>query len=203
MEISDPNGDQSSPWYVTNGLLVSEMIVGRVQIGDNLFEPREPAQVNVAGDQGDPSGPTYASFSALLDEPPLPFDQPVVQRIARDGSVTSDDALASYGVTVAQIDDTTGHAIAAPFWELMNAEGPIVIDGQLQEGALFPDPVFASGRPITEAYWATVSVGGTPQDVLVQCFERRCLTYTPGNPEGWKVEAGNVGQHYREWRYGG
>ena len=34
----------------------------------------------------------------------------------------------------------------------------------------------------------------------MQCFERRCLTYTPGNPEGFVVEAGNVGQHYYEWR---
>src|SRR5690606_18565814 len=30
---------------------------------------------------------------------------------------------------------------------------------------------------------------------------RRCLTYTPDNPPGWQVEAGNVGQHYYEWRY--
>ncbi|MEZ4520625.1 MAG: hypothetical protein R3A46_03120 [Thermomicrobiales bacterium] len=35
----------------------------------------------------------------------------------------------------------------------------------------------------------------------MQCFERRCLTYTPGNPEGFIVEAGNVGQHYYSWRY--
>ena len=37
----------------------------------------------------------------------------------------------------------------------------------------------------------------------MQCFERRCLTYTPANPAGWQVEAGNVGQHYYQWRYGG
>jgi hypothetical protein len=47
-----------------------------------------------------------------------------------------------------------------------------------------------------------VQVAGTPTDVLLQCFERRCLTYTPGNPDGWQVEAGNVGRHYYEWRYG-
>src|SRR5690606_17816352 len=46
-----------------------------------------------------------------------------------------------------------------------------------------------------------VKVGGTYQDVLMQCFERRCLTYNPANPAGWKVEAGNVGQHYHYWRY--
>jgi hypothetical protein len=38
--------------------------------------------------------------------------------------------------------------------------------------------------------------------VLLQCFERRCLTYAPDNPPGWQVEAGNVGQHYHAWRYG-
>jgi glucose/arabinose dehydrogenase len=201
MEISDPGGDQSSPWYVTNGLLVSEMIVGRVQIGDNLFEPREPAQVNVAGDQGDPDGPTYASFSGLLQAPPLPFDQPIIQQIASDGSVSSDDSLASYGVMIEHVDAVTGHAIAGPFWQFMTSSGPILVDGQLQEGTLFPDPVFATGRPITEPYWAEVAVGGIEQLVLVQCFERRCLTYTPDNPAGWQVEAGNVGRHYYEWRY--
>jgi len=35
----------------------------------------------------------------------------------------------------------------------------------------------------------------------VQVFERRVLTYTPSNPSGWQVEAGNVGQHYYAWRY--
>ena len=44
-------------------------------------------------------------------------------------------------------------------------------------------------------------VGGIQHQVLVQVFERRVLTYTPSNPDGWKVEAGNVGQHYYTWRY--
>jgi hypothetical protein len=48
-----------------------------------------------------------------------------------------------------------------------------------------------------------VKVGGQVKDVLVQCFERRCLTYTPSNPTGWQVEMGNVGRHYYSWRYGG
>src|SRR5690606_21893760 len=33
MEISNPSGDQSSPWYVTNGLLVVELITGQMQTG--------------------------------------------------------------------------------------------------------------------------------------------------------------------------
>jgi hypothetical protein len=47
-----------------------------------------------------------------------------------------------------------------------------------------------------------VRVDGVERLVLVQAFERRVLTYTPSNPDGWRVEAGNVGQHYYEWRYG-
>ena len=45
-------------------------------------------------------------------------------------------------------------------------------------------------------------VGGTYRDVLEQCFQRRCLTQTPGNPDGWQVEVGNVCRHYYPWRYG-
>jgi hypothetical protein len=66
---------------------------------------------------------------------------------------------------------------------------------------MFENPYYATGFPIIEAFWAEVTVDGLARDVLVQCFERRCLTYTPDNPEGWKVEAGNVGQHYYRWRY--
>jgi LPXTG-site transpeptidase (sortase) family protein len=38
--------------------------------------------------------------------------------------------------------------------------------------------------------------------VLIQAFERRVLTYAPDQPAGWKVQMGNIGQHYFEWRYG-
>ncbi|HUZ03363.1 MAG TPA: hypothetical protein VMU89_23715, partial [Thermomicrobiaceae bacterium] len=60
---------------------------------------------------------------------------------------------------------------------------------------------YATGYPLTEAYWTSVLVGGVSRQVLVQVFERRVLTYTPANPSGWQVEAGNVGQHYYTWRY--
>src|SRR5690349_4921348 len=45
MEITDPDGDASSVWYVTNGLLVVEMMDGRMQIGDDLFAERPAAHV--------------------------------------------------------------------------------------------------------------------------------------------------------------
>lgn len=162
---------------------------------------REPAEVNVAGDPGDDAGPTYATFAGLLDAPPPPFNQPIIRRLDREGNVTNDDSLVSQGVQVAMIDDVTGHAIAEPFWDFMSSTGGVYENGELVDGFLFHDPNFGTGRPISEAYWANVLVGGTPQEVLMQCFERRCLTYTPGNEPGWQVEAGNVGQHYQTWRY--
>ncbi len=53
MEITDPSAPTNSVWYVTNGLLVVELITGRMQMGDNSFVQYNPAAVNVAGDQGD------------------------------------------------------------------------------------------------------------------------------------------------------
>src|SRR6478672_10355143 len=37
MEVNNPTGDRTSPWFVTNGLLVVEMISGRIQVGDTQF----------------------------------------------------------------------------------------------------------------------------------------------------------------------
>ncbi|HMM41171.1 MAG TPA: S8 family serine peptidase, partial [Thermomicrobiales bacterium] len=71
MEVTDPLADRANPWYVTNGLLVRELITGQMQVGDAAFEPHSPADVNVAGDPDDDRGPTYASFAGLLDTPPL------------------------------------------------------------------------------------------------------------------------------------
>ena len=82
----------------------------------------------------------------------------------------------------------------------MNSEG-VVWEEEYIEDALFPNPYYATGFPVTEAYWSEVMVAGIPQDVLWQCFQRRCLTYTPGNIAGWQVEVGNVGLHYYDWRY--
>ena len=202
MEITNPAGDPNSIWYVTNGLLVVEMMTGRLQLGDNTFETRNPAVVNVAGDANDPNGPTYAGMASLRDAPPLGAGATVTQRVSRAGAVTFDGDLAQYGVTVAKLDEVTNHSIAGPFWNFMNSSGTVWANGQYVTDLLFANPYFATGRPITEPYWALVQVGGVEREVLIQCFERRCLTYTPGNSPGFITEAGNVGQHYFAWRYG-
>lgn len=201
MEITNPNGDTSSVWYVTNGLLATELITGRLQLGDSQFEQREPANIPVAGDADNLSGPSYATFANLLNAPVITAGWLVTQRVDRAGTVTTDPGLADRGVTVTAADEVTGHSVALPFWDFMTSSGTVYDGGSFILAVLFENPYFGTGRPITEPYWASVKVSGTEQDVLIQCFERRCLTYTPGNASEWQVEAGNVGQHYYAWRY--
>jgi hypothetical protein len=189
-----------NPWDVTNGLLVIELITGHVQLGDSELRWQGPANVNIAGDPG--SGPTYAMLERLLFAGTQGEGAIVADRLHSDGTITwGDEELAAFGVTGAQYIPETMHTIAGPFWDFMRSSGLVYENGERVESELFLNPFYATGYPVTEAYWTRVEVGGTPHDVLVQCFERRCLTYAPGNPEGWKVEAGNVGQHYYRWRY--
>jgi endonuclease YncB( thermonuclease family) len=144
--------------------------------------------------------PTPRSPRSSLHQP-LPIGSAVTQTLDRAGQVGNDPALARYGVTAALLVSETGRTVASVFWSFMNSRGTVYTGWRFREDALFPNPFYATGFPITEPYWTRVRVGGTPRDVLVQCFERRCLTYTPDNPPGWQVEAGNVGQHYYRWRY--
>lgn len=201
MEITYPDADVDSLWYVTNGLLVNELINGHIQVGDNEFEPSVPADVPVAGDPDDTLGPTYATFTDLLDAEPAAEGSVYQTRLSRDGTLTVDQALGEYNIQAAVLDEETNHRIAQPFWDLMNATGTVYEDGQFIEGPLFRNQIYATGRPVTEAYWASSKVDGVVKDVLVQCFERRCMTYTPSNEATWQVEAGNVGLHYYHWRY--
>ncbi len=202
MEITHPDANSSADWYVTNGLLVVELITGKRQTGDATFEQHAPAAANVAGDPDDPTGPTYRSFQLALDIPARGEGSAIVERIDRAGVIIEDASLASRNVAAERYVPETGHTVAGPFWTFMNSSGLVYRDDQYVSDTLFPNPFYATGYPITDAYWAEVKVAGVYQDVLMQCFERRCLTYTPDNEAGWQVEAGNVGQHYYAWRYG-
>ncbi len=202
MEISNPYGDMSSIWYVTNGLLVTEMITGRLQLGVQEFQQRQPAQIPVAGDPNDTTGPLYSTFLPLTGAAPLPEGSVVTQTLARDGTVDANPGLAAYGVTAVDLVPETQHRIASVFQDFLSGSGTIYQNGQDVNGKLYNPTFYETGYPITAPYWSRVKVAGTVKDVLIQCFERRCLTYTPSNPDGWKVEMGNVGQHYYRWRYG-
>ncbi len=201
MEITHPEGDQNSIWYVTNGLLAEELITGRMQLGDNTFQTYAPAQVNVAGDLNDPNGPTYASFTGLMNAAPLVNGTAIVQTVNRAGQVGTDPNVEGVPVTALDVGAPTQHNVASVFWTFMTTAGPVAQDGRTDGGPLFQNPFYATGYPLTEAYWTHVLVGGISKQVLVQVFERRVLTYTPSNPPGWQVESGNVGLQYYQWRY--
>ena len=201
MEITNPGGDQNSPWYVTNGLLAKELITGNMQFGNNTFHQEAPAQVNVAGDLNDPNGPTYASFTGLMGVAPLANGAVITQTVNRAGQVGTDASLSSQNVTATDVGAPTNHTVASVFWAFMNTTGLVDVNGQDTTAPLFENPFYATGYPLTEPYWTTVLVGGVSKQVLVQVFERRVLTYTPSNPPGWQVESGNVGLQYYEWRY--
>ncbi|MDI3340291.1 MAG: hypothetical protein QJR03_07130 [Sphaerobacter sp.] len=200
MEVTNPGGDQSTRWYVTNGLLVRELITGQMQVGDARFINRTPAAVPVAGDPDDSHGPTYAALQGVLAAPPTPAGSEIRATIDRNGNVGSGGPG---GVFAREFVPATNHTIADVFWAYLNSRGPVWDGARFVDGQLFDPIFFATGYPITEAYWTKAKVAGQVRDVLVQCFERRCLTYTPSNPAGWQVEMGNVGRHYYAWRYGG
>ena len=202
MEITDPDAGRDDPWYVSNGLLVVELMSGQLQTGHNRFENRGPANVNVAGDASDPNGVTYATMANLRAPYTGPEPEPLTWTIDGAGNVGADARFAEYDIGVTWYEPATGHWVAEPFWAFMTSTGTVWEGEDYTTEALFSDPFYATGLPITEAYWTQVLLEGQLEDVLLQCFERRCLTYTPINDPGWEVEAGNVGLHYSIWRYG-
>jgi hypothetical protein len=203
MEITFPDSDKTSPYYVTNGLLALELMSGKLQTGDNSFADRSPSNIGVAGDPDDTSGPSYATLGGFRSQASDATGQAVTTALDRAGNRREASAeFGSYNVKLAKFEAQTSHNIAQPFWDFLNQSGRVrTPDGKLETGRLFEPVYYATGLPVTEPYWAKVKVGGSLKDVLVQAFERRVLTYTPANPAGFQVEMGNVGQHYYTWRY--
>ncbi len=205
MEINDPYGNRSSQWFVTNGLLVREMVDGRIVTGASSYTPASPSPEAVAGDYAvvNPNCPTYATFQFLSwQRAESRVGQAATTIIAKDGSTWDDPTKAGYaGTKITYYEGTLGHNVPQVFWDYMNQSG-LVYEGGYRNGKVV-DWLFAFGYPITEPYWVRAMVGGVEKDVLVQLFERRVLTYTPANAAGWQVEMGNVGRHYYNWRYGG
>ena len=206
MEINDPSASRGSKWYVTNGLLVVDMVSGRVQAGDNKFETYFPANIPVAGDPNSPDAPTYASLARVAsiqgnNRAPNRTGQQVREGLGRQGNVAILDNL-SHLARYAVYEPTLGHNIPDVFWSFMNSRGTVYENGRYTEG-LVMDWLFTMGYPITEPYWIDIRVNGQSRWVLMQAFQRRILTYSPQNPSGWQVEMGNVGVAYFNWRYKG
>jgi hypothetical protein len=209
MEINNPAGDRSQPFFVTNGLLTVELISGFIQLGDANFTKYHPACIPMSGDFGDTLAPTYFAFQGVSntqagDHPsPDRTGQKVTETIDRDGHTGTDPSKASVpGVNLVHFDTTTHHNIPAIFWDFLNSSGPVLNpQGQIVNEQLIQPWNFASGLPISEPYWAKARIAGEVKDVMIQAYERRVLTYVPTNPTGFQVEMGNIGQHYFDWRY--
>jgi hypothetical protein len=211
MEIND-TATRSYHGGVTNGLLVVEMVSGDLRLGMEWFdtERRAPSEVPVAGDAGylNPEAPTYASFVGVSTirengyrDPPR-MGRPVNVMLDRTGQLSLRPELgAAFPETaISYYEEDTGHNIAGVFRNFMLQQGPYLEDGRVRRGTVI-DPVFTMGLPISDPYWVRAKIAGVEHDVLVQLFQRRVLTYVPSNPPGFKVEMGNVGQHYFQWRY--
>ena len=204
MELTNPQADPSSAWYVTNGLLVNEMVRGQVQLGDDpsrsgcpFFRSMPcPSGTQVAGDidyETNALAPNYGDFAPFLPGTERRSGTRISTSLIRESSgamlqPAQQSSLATAATTIDAYDEATRHNIPRVFWNYMRAQPS--------------DWLFAFGHPITEAYWIRTKVAGVDRWVLVQLFERRTLTYTPSNAAAWQVEMGNVGQHYFGWRSG-
>ncbi|MEO8287142.1 MAG: DUF3160 domain-containing protein [Chloroflexota bacterium] len=203
MEINNPKADPANPFYVTNGLLTVELITGKMQVGDNEYEDRTPANIPLASDNDDPNAPTYASFGKVLDKAENRVGGALVQTIDRAGTVTTAVGVAATRQqTIAYYEPSTGHNIPQVFWDFLNQSGPVSQGGKTVTARLNDPWFYAAGLPISEPYWAKVKIAGQAGvDVYIQAFQRRVLTYVPSAAEGFQVQMGNIGAHYYDWRY--
>jgi len=201
MEINDPTADPNATWYVTNGLLPIELMTGHIQVGYTQFEAHASARISAIGDPN--NWPTYADLLPYYQSPgqvnPGDLGKPATGMINQDGTITGFDGYASDGATML-VRGENNHGVAKVFVDFMHQQGLVYTNGRYVREQLY-DPLFVFGLPVSGAYWVKTMVGGVERPILFQVFERRVLTYNPDNPPKWRVEMGNVGRHYYEWRY--
>ncbi|NJP04532.1 MAG: hypothetical protein HC837_02300 [Chloroflexaceae bacterium] len=120
MEINQPDGDRTSPWFVTNGLLVVEMISGQIVTGPTSTEQREPTNLPIAGDLVDNADAlTYADLAAVATTDGKStiesrVGQPVATVLNRDGMIEAPE-LATPATELVLYEPATGHNVARVF----------------------------------------------------------------------------------------
>ena len=187
--------EQTTPGNsVTNGLLTVELITGRRQLGDTAFGAFAPSLLPVVGDLSNTWPPYAALGGAVFAARVKQNNEPIGTVYKPDGTFAVNPGLgaepgAAFGVYVTDPGGVYAHNVPAAFSAYLAAL-PLAWQTVM-------------GLPVTEPFWVNVRVGTVPTWVLVQPFERRVLSYTPTNPDAFKVEMGNIGQHYYQWRYGG
>ncbi len=171
---------------LTFGLLATEMVTGRIQSGDNDFFNQDPSTTPVAGDE-DGGGPSYATIynnrNALMGGKSQQTGQSINLGFTPSNKVVTLDDPSLIPLT--DYDSVTRHNVVSPFTRYRDLVGFSTI-----------------GYAISEPFAANFTVGGVDRIIAVQVFERRILTYTPKNPDPFKVEMGNIGRHYFYWRNG-
>ncbi len=190
MELAGPKDGT-----VTNGLLATELITGQMQIGNDSFESHDPAAIPIAGDPDSP-GPMYATLNDRAAKLLAPASSHVGMIVSASVSAAGDLSeatptssadvrrIAIADTTLSVYDDVTQHNVPAAFATYRAKTGLGVI-----------------GYAKSEPFVATVKIAGVQRQVVVQVFERRVLTYNAANSDAFKVEMGNIGQHYYRWRY--
>jgi hypothetical protein len=148
--------------------------------------------------------PTYADLLPFYQSPgavnPGDLGKPATGMLNPDGKITGFNDYASDGATIL-VRGENNHGVAKAFVDFMNQRGLVSQGGGYVTEQVY-DPLFVFGLPVTGAYWVKTRVGGQELPVLFQVFERRVLTYNPANQPAFRVEMGNVGQHFHLWRYG-
>jgi hypothetical protein len=194
MELPNPNPARPTKYLVTPGALARELVTGQIATGASKSESRFSADILVAGDDPNADAPTYFTFARLgagtdAGKAQDRTGQPIEATLARDGTVRTNPGLGALAKVGAFIPES-GHNLPEVFLNYFKSQAW--------------DWIYIAGYPISEPYWARVGVGGQPRDVLVQVFERRTVTYDPAETsDAFKVQFGNVGRHYYDWRYGG
>lgn len=186
MEILQPYSRMDTGWYVTAGRLAAELIEGR-------------ANVKVAGDLGF-GGVTYRMLADHYWDMSQVEGAVINMRLSLGGNLSDDAELAAYGQVAGPLARETGFHTALVFASFLNQSGPVYNAGLMTEELLFDPPLHAIGYPITPPFWVSTLEQGRFVDVMVQCFERRCLTYTPSHAAEWQVEMSNIGLHYGIWK---
>ncbi|HMP40781.1 MAG TPA: hypothetical protein PKA05_10410, partial [Roseiflexaceae bacterium] len=126
MEINNPGGDRNSPWFVTSGLLVVELISGRMQIGEREFVQRDAAQVVIAGDITDFNAPTHASSAQVGGRASADRSGEIPREtLSRNGLVGVYGGPSRSETRLVRYVSESGHNIPAVFWEYLNTRGPI------------------------------------------------------------------------------
>ncbi|MFN8514988.1 MAG: peptidoglycan DD-metalloendopeptidase family protein [Chloroflexia bacterium] len=204
----------------TVGKLGWELLTGKVDLGGGQTADVGPAQIPLVGllkvddkmaaDRAAANlppiklAPTYADAELNASKRTENYNGAPIAWILRPGGAIEPFAPPA-STYLANYDVVTGHHTADVFanWYLQTFQTSRDGDPTHTLEALLKDKVagFDPGHPLTDPFWVEVTVDGNDRYVLVQVFERWTMTYTPDNPDGWKIELGNVGLHYYEWRY--